>query len=323
MNMAQPGSLYQCEPCQDAEQWQRFVAASPQGTRYCTPAIITALNCEADYWLVMRNGYPVAGIPVITRNKAGSGLPMHSYYTGLMLHDEAWRGKANRRTENLLAISEQAMHSLCEQYDAFQLCLHPDITDVRGFDWFHYHTPERGRIAITPRYSASVALDTDRLFAAARGSRRREYHYAQEREQQSFATDGSVDELLHLWQASLGRQGQPPDSVETDTTRRFAETLLAQGQGIIGVTRDRHGEATTAGLLMLDYHHTAHLPVVGTGDTRYGGSLLYFSLMQTAAGLGCKLLDFNGANSPQRGYFKHSIGGDARLYFHLSWRKPA
>ena len=323
MNMAQTGTLFQCEPCKDPDQWNRFVAHSPQGTRYCNSDIINALDCEADYWLLMRNGYPVAGIPVVTRTSTGSALPPHSYYTGLMLHPEAWRGKANRRTENLLAISEQAMHHLCEIYSAFQLCLHPDITDVRGFDWFHYHTPEQGRIQIAPRYTARIDLDSGDVFAAARGSRRREYQYAQQREQQSFASDGTVDELLHLWQASLARQGQLPDPAETAATKHFAEYLLAREQGIIGVTRTAGGEATTAGLLMLDYHQTAHLPVVGTGETRYGGSLLYFSLMQTAAENGCRVLDFNGANSPQRGYFKHSIGGEACLYFQLQWQRPA
>ena len=312
-----------CERCEDETQWRQFVAASPQGSRYCQHDIITALGCEADYWLLQRNGHPVAGIPVITRNAAGPGLPIHSYYVGMMLHPEAWRGKANRRTENLLAISAGAMHRLCAHYDGFQLSLHPELDDVRGFDWFNYHQPERGRIRIQPRYTAQVTLHHDTLFDAARSSRRREFHYARDRERLEFHTDGKPDELISLWQASLQRQGQTLPTIECELTRRFAEHLLQQQNGIIGVTRNRDGEATSAGLLMLDYHGLAHLPVVGTGNTRYGGTLLYFSLMQWALHQGCTLLDFNGANSPQRAYFKHSIGGKARLYFHLGWQRPA
>jgi hypothetical protein len=172
--------------CTDKQTWNEFVALSPQGTHYCSDEIITALGCVADYWLVMRNGYAVAGLPVITNNDVSSGLPVHAYYVGLMFHPEAWNCKANRRTENILAISEAVMTELSQHYSAIQLCLHPDITDVRGFDWFNYHTPELGRVTISPRYSAQVVLDADHMRRSARGSRRREEGYADTREQLHF-----------------------------------------------------------------------------------------------------------------------------------------
>lgn len=62
--------------------------------------------------------------------------------------------------------------------------------------------------------------------------------------------------------------------------------------------------------------------MVGTLDTKYGGTMLYFGMMDHAAEQGCTMMDFNGANSPARGYFKHSIGAKAQLYFHLVWQKP-
>ena len=311
------------ERCNDKDEWDTFVSNSPQGSRYCTFDIITALGCEAEFWLVKRKGYPVAAIPVITNNSASNGLPMHAYYIGLMFHAEAWFCKANRRTENIIKITEFVMKSLSDYYEKIELCLHPEITDVRGFDWFNYHEPELGRVQISPRYTAQVLLDEDTIRSSARGSRRREAGYAVSREQLHFMLDGSVDDLIGLWQQSLKRQNNTLAPIEIDITRNFAIYILKNDLGCIAVTRDKNEVAQTAGLVLFDYNGLVHLPVVGTSQTRYGGSLLYFSIMEYAAERGYKIMDFNGANSPSRAYFKHSIGGEARLYFHLLWLRPA
>ncbi len=316
-------STFSLQKCTDDKTWDQFVTHSPQGTRYCTQNIIDVLGCAADYWFVMRNGYPVAAIPVITSNKAYAGLPMHAYYTGVMFHTEAWDCKANRRTENIIAITEQAMNTLSRHYDEFQLCLHPDITDVRGFDWFNYHSPDNGRAVISPRYTAQIVLDDDQIRKSARGSRRREESYAHSRENLHFTTDGTTDELLDLWQQSHSRQNIRLSESEISITKGFSDYIIQNEIGIIATTRDADGTAQTAGLLLFDFNGMVHLPVVGTSETRYGGTLLYFSIMDTAVEKGFTTLDFNGANSPARAYFKHSIGGEAYLYFHIAWKKPA
>ena len=247
---------------------------------------------------------------------------MHAYYIGIMFHPEAWFCKPNRRTENTMMITEFVMQSLSGFYDAIELCLHPDITDVRGFDWFNYHAPELGRVQISPRYTAQISLDENTIRVSARGSRRREEKYALTRERLHFSLDGTVDELLGLWQQSLQRQNNSLDEMEISVTRTFADYILQNSMGVIVVTRDEKDMAQTAGLLLFDFNALVHLPVVGTSGTRYGGTLLYFSIMEYAAEQGYKVLDLNGANSPNRAYFKHSVGGETRLYFHLCWNKP-
>lgn len=240
-----------------------------------------------------------------------------------MFHNEAWICKPNRRAENLMLISEYACDQLSTHYASFELSLHPELTDVRGFDWFNYHSPETGRAEIHPRYTSRCQLtDSPGIRSAARGSRRREEKYAYDRESLKFTMDGTIDELLSLWQQSFERQGKQIPIIELSTTRQFAEYLLTQSHGLIAVCRDDEGTAHAAGLTMFDYRNTAHLPVVGTSPSRYAGTLLYFSLMDQLQQMGYDTLDFNGANSPARAYFKHSIGGDTTLYFHISWTRP-
>ena len=308
----------------DEAQWLKFVEQSPQGTRYATPQIIKALGCQADYWFLLRNGHPALGVAVITNNAAGVGLPMHSYYIGVMYHREAWNAKANRRTETELLLSETLMLELSKIYPRIELSLHPSISDIRGFDWFNYHTPDKGRAQIFPQYSAQSQLQPVELIRSeARSSRRREEKYAKSRENIIFALDGTADELTELYRQTFIRQQVELPAIELEITHNFAVCLIENDLGKVAVTRDEQGKAKTAGLLMFDYNNLVHLPVVGTLESKYGGTMLYFGMMDYAAQMGCTIMDFNGANSPARGYFKHSIGAKAQLYFHLLWQKPS
>ena len=80
--------------------------------------------------------------------------------------------------------------------------------------------------------------------------------------------------------------------------------------------------AVAAGLVFRDYKAFAHLPVVGTHGSKYGGTLLYSSIINELRDQSYCAFDLNGANSPTRAYFKHSIGGDATLHFHVIWSRP-
>lgn len=303
--------------------WEELLTNSPQGTRYASPAVINALGCEVDNWLVLNKNQIVAGVPVITSNRASHGLPMHSYYIGLMYHKDIYKGKENRKTECEIAISEFVMDELSKVYDCVEFSLHHSISDVRGFDWFNYHSPENGRAKISPQYTAISNLQPlSDIRAQARSSRRREEGYAKTREGLHFFMNGTAEELVELYRQTFVRQSLEVSESELQVTMQFASYLLSQQLGEIAVVRDGAGAAQAAGLLFYDLSGFVHIPVVGTLETKYGGTLLYFQMMEYAANKGFEYMDFNGANSPSRGYFKHSVGAKAQLFFHVSWQKP-
>lgn len=309
--------------CTNHDDWSNFLTQSPQGTRYALQEIMHALGCKVDFWFVMHKSQIVAGIPIVLSNSAAEGLPIHTYYIGLMYHNDLYKGKANRTTECEIAISEFVMDELSQKYARIELSLHHSITDVRGFDWFNYHKPEAGRAQILPQYTAISSLQPiSNIRAEARSSRRREEGYAKTREQLEFSLDGNVQELVGLYVETFKRQSVELEAATITATEQFAEYILSQEFAEIAVVRDETGEAQAAGLVFYDFSGHVHLPVVGTKETKYGGTLLYFQMMEHAAKKGYQYMDFNGANSPNRGYFKHSIGAKAQLFFNVSWVRP-
>ena len=82
--------------------------------------------------------------------------------------------------------------------------------------------------------------------------------------------------------------------------------------------KNKLGKAVASALVFEDYDKTMHVPIVGTGDTKYGGSLLYSSIIKWGIEHNVKAIDFNGSNSPKRAFFKQSFGGRSQLFFQIS-----
>ena len=310
------------ERCSAIADWEEFIHQSPQYSMYCSDAVIKKLSSEADYWFICKGDQILAGLPIVTANFAGSGLPVHSYYIGPMFAKDLWEIPAARRSSKLVDILSAALAVLTKHYNALRFSLHPSFDDVRAFDWFNYHGPSNQRIRIDVRYSAILQLSNFKQnWSHARNVRRQENGYAASRENLKFYEDGTPDELVSLWSESLSRQDIATSRPEIDTTVRFSEYLLEDDAGFIGVVRDASGKAQAAGLLMFEPNSVAHLPVVGTSTSRYGGTMLYWGLIESATKRRFSTLDFNGANSPQRGFYKHSFGASPTMYFDIAWQR--
>lgn len=311
---------------EDMAAWSRFLERSPQRTRYCDPAWVDLFDDDCRYWFLERNGTPVlAFLQASCTRTHGAFLP-YCYYQGPMFSDEVWRSAPPKRTQYEIEFAETALGLLTEQEERFGLSLHPSLLDVRGYDWLHYHEPAKGRVRLQPRYTAIVDVaDVPHadLRAAARSARRQEEGYATKRHGLTFCEDGSAEEMLALAHASFARQDLSLPADDAASMQALSDGLLAQGCGRFVSVRDEHGAALAIALLMEDFDGTEHVPLVGTGSDRFAGTLLYFGILDSAQAHGRTRVDFNGANSPKRGYFKHSIGARPVLFFEAHWQRPA
>ncbi|MGI9390298.1 MAG: GNAT family N-acetyltransferase [Boseongicola sp.] len=302
--------------------WGDLLSNSPFRTRFVDPEFIEIFGAPVTYWGLDRKGVLIAGMPVINAAEFNSRSLPWCYYQGIIYHREIWRAAPAKRTQYEIEIAEELVTAIAEDTDRFSFSLHPSLGDVRGLDWVHYHDPALPRLQISPRYTAIVDLEganTDGLRAACRSARRQEEGYAIDREELSTNSDGTIGELAALYLETFERQGVSPTREELEMLPRYAEHFLHAGAGKLLAVRNRNGEALSIALIFKDYDGTTHVPIVGTGDTRYGGTLLYFAILDDALADGAKWVDFNGANSPKRAYFKHSMGAKPVLYFDVSY----
>lgn len=302
---------------EDNALWAGLLERSPQATRFLETDFLDLFGVPYRLYGVMRGGMCIMGLPVLD----GAPLPW-CYRQGPLFHEETSRGLAAKTTQYEVELAEFSVEQLAQHEPRFRLTLPPDLTDVRGYDWVHYHDPDKPRCQILPRYTAIVYLEgktKDDLRVAARSSRRQEERYACEREQLSCHSEGTVGGLFALYQATFARQEISVPQDESQLFARYVQHFLDAGCGHVLTVRTKDGSDVAAAFVFEDLDGCWHVPIVGTGDTRYGGTLLYFHILDFALQHGAKAVDFDGANSPKRGYFKHSIGAKPALYFEVRY----
>ncbi|NNE81317.1 MAG: hypothetical protein HKN18_13700 [Silicimonas sp.] len=305
-----------------ADEWRALLEQSPQNTVFLNPEFLALFGVEVRFWGLERKGVVIAGLPVIEAQALGSRFLPWCYYQGIVLHREIWRAARAKRTQYEIEILEELATSVAEVEPRFHLSLHPSLMDVRGLDWVHYHTPDRPRVQLAPRYTAvqSTSSETsESLRKAARSARRQEEGYAQSREGLTLSQDGTLDELVGLLRDTFDRQNTGMSETEARLLPVYTSYLLAEVHGAFLTVRNAEGAAVAMALTFADVDGTIHVPIVGTGNTRFGGTLLYFAILDHALSTGAPAVDFNGANSPSRAYFKHSIGARPVLFFEASY----
>jgi hypothetical protein len=306
----------------DPQEWVDLLERSPQRTVFLEPEFVGIFDVPFRFWGLERKGVVIAGLAVIEAERLGGRFLPWCYYQGIVFHEEVWRAAPAKRTQYEIEITEDLVTGVAREESHFSLSLHPMLGDVRGLDWVHYHEPDWPRIRLLPRYTAIRTLSgetRESIRLSARSARRQEEGYAQSREGVLSAEDGTVEELVGLYRQTFERQGVEPSAVEMRLLPVYAGFFLASGRGKLLAVRRNDGTACAIALVFSDRDGTVHLPVVGTGDTRFGGTLLYFDILDRALSEGAPKVDFNGANSPNRAYFKHSIGAGPVLYFEATY----
>jgi len=301
----------------DLDVWRALLARSPQATRFLDPAFLAVFDAPFRPYGLFRGDICIMGLPVIDT----SPLPW-SYRQGPIFYDEISKGGVAKTIQYEIDLAELAVTELAKVEPRFHFSLSPDLWDVRGYDWAHYHDADKPRCRLTPRYTAVLPLEganSKDVRAGSRSARRQEERYANEREGLRPTADGTVDELFALYTETFARQSAHVPANEAALFAPYVQYFLNEGCGHILAVRDAADVAVAMALVFEDLDGVWHVPIIGTGDTRYGGTMLYFQIADLALTHGAKAVDFDGANSPKRGYFKHSLGALPALYFEVDY----
>ena len=314
------GTLKQLE---DLNQWDKLLARSPQRTRFLDRDFLKIFEVPIRYYGFFKKGVCIAGVPVIDASPLGFTTLPWCYFQGPVYFDEIYRSSPSRLTQYEIELGEEVLTQLAGFEPEFNLSVHPSITDIRGFDWVHYGSDSLPRCDVLPRYTAIIDLenqDAKSLRAQCRSARRQEEGYAISRENLETHVTSDCTNLIALYEQTFKKQDVEVPKPELDCLVKYCNYFADKPYADVIEIRNQDGETLAATLIFEDYDKTWHVPVVGVGETRYGGTLLYFAILDHALAKAGKQIDFNGANSPNRAYFKHSMGARPLLYFEVGYK---
>jgi hypothetical protein len=312
-----------------SSDWDAFVAGSAQGSVFCDSRFLDATTARSEVIALGDGEQPeVAAVIAYDGGEPVRAPAPYAVYQGVLFSEKYAGTVTHRQVPRMVRLLAELLESLEARLSRISLCLHPSVTDVRPFQWFHHENPQLGRFRIDIRYTAILDLaelgDPERHLRTIRAARRRDYRDGSE---QGFTIEESrdVSELLRLYTATFERQGLEVADRNLGLVESIARRSLEEKFGRLYVSRSADGRAASMVLLLHDRHTGYYL--FGANDPgfrRSGASthLLVEAMWRLKDETGVSRIDMVGVNSPNRGDFKISLGAGLVPYYVVDWERP-
>lgn len=330
-----PESKLQILETRDDEIWDAWNAQSPQGTLFSTSLFLRAAQVRHRRFFICKGEENKAAFCLCESEDGklcvADDLVIHS---GLLFAPDSSPNKAAGRRERFAA-SECFIRFLVENYDSVELPLSPGVEDLRPFIWHEYHGPPENRFKLELKYTSYLRIDElaqsendeeTSLFLNLESRRRRNLRDAR-KQGAHLENECPTDTLLSFYLNLMTEQQSSPEESKLERIGHLIDMLAEHGKGRSFLVRSATGEALYAAAFAWDDQHRAYY-LFGGGETdpslkrNYQGTYLFWEAMQSLAREERILeIDWEGINSPSRGWFKLGFGGDIRPY-HVARHGP-
>jgi len=309
-------------------KWDEFMRSSPDSTVFSLSSYLGNAGVRLGLFYCFNADEPRATV-VLSESEDGSSALLDDLiiYSGISygkpLHRQSRAQQLSERHEIALFITEE----LAEHYEHIEFALSPSISDIRPFLWYRYGE-ESGRYQINTRYTSylpiadfasATSLKDIEAYREASVSRRQQIRYAK-RDRVVTEEFRNVDLFIDFYRKTMTRQKEEPSGAKLGRMARLVEGLLQADLAKMFVSKTQEGIAGSIAVYAYDQHRAYYLfgaSEPALRDTPTGTSVLWDAFFHLAA-MNLPLIDLEGVNSPKRGWFKLSFGGDLRPYFQVS-----
>lgn len=310
------------------DKWDRFIESSPNGTAFASRAYLESLGIPVHAYYCLKNQEPVAAL-ILPVNDTGERVIEHEFliYYGLIYRHLPLQNRSQTNSEQF-QIQEAVAHILIERYRSIHITLHPSIVDIRPFLWVNYGT-DLPKYTVGIRYTSyvdisdfpsSTRLEDIAIYNQASTARRQEIRYGIRKGVTTEETD-DVEMFVDYYRKTMGRQGIEVLPALREQMLRLLVGLIASKKLVLMASKDAAGRVGSMAAYLLDTKRAYYLFGANDPEMRdtHTGTAVLWQAFYILADRGVKEVDLEGVNSPHRGWFKLSFGGDIRPYYELKY----
>jgi hypothetical protein len=315
------------EPVRDPSEWDRLIDHSPQATVFSERVFLDLAARPYDLFLVRQGEQCKAGVAVL---KSDDGrrciLDDVVIHNGILFWPDSTKKPVRLRLEQL----ELTQHIICaleREFQAIALSLSPAFPDLRAFQWHNYHNSDpKARFTLDLRYTSYVNIveidsedeEGSAVFRAMDTLRQRHIRDAR-RHGGTIRSVCSSARLIEYYGALMARQDAPVGQITPNRIGFLIDGLIQKGRAAVFEVVDGTGTVPYVVAYAWDAKRAYYLFGAGVADAdRWPGTFAHWGAFRALAERASVTeVDFEGVNSPRRGWFKLGFGGDLRPYYHV------
>jgi lipid II:glycine glycyltransferase (peptidoglycan interpeptide bridge formation enzyme) len=299
-------------------EWDSFVASSPQGTIFNTSTWASLLRelfgVHHTVFGVYKGDQLLGGISLLHKYKSGLKVvtrPHLTPYNGILFR--ASQGEKSQKTSSEhQEIAGILLDRLEKEFKYIHLVLHPSVSDVRPFQWRHWHS--------LPQYTYVNSLsDLTKTWALLSSSLRRKISRAEESRFSVVEKDDPAL-LLKFQEMSYAKAGLKP-VLPSSMFKNFCGVVrranLLRIYSAVDAEANVHAERA-----VIIHNNRAYDWIAGMNlqiEDEHGAQFLMWEILKRLSAEGVRTFDFLGANTPRVMEFKRSFGGMFLTYFEVKY----
>ena len=302
-------------------EWDDFVDTSLQGTIFCKSYVLNSYNQDVKHLLCREGNNTFGGFACVTMHDEIKQMPFNTYCG--ILYSDLRKHLPYRQNRIKFDVAHHFASFLFNKYTQLTLLNHWDVIDLRPFSWFNYHEKEKGYYEIDVCYTSLLNLagiPGKSIFSKSREySLKKSYQF-----NQSTAISRDLSILNELHEKTFQRQSLERSAVEEQALINLCNSLMANNAGALFVT-EVEGQPASASFFAMDKFRAYYL--FGATDPQFrshetGTRNIVDAFLRLKDAHKITVVDLVGVNSPQRGWYKLSFGGEVIPYYKIRKISP-
>jgi len=252
-------------------------------------------------------------------------------YSGILFEDGSVQ-KSSKSTLERFEISSFIIEELDKLYKHIEFVLSPYVEDIRAFLWHNYHSSkDSDKYSVSIRYTSYLDISSlsdfskeedSEIFKNLETLRQRNIREARKKEAYTLVIN-EVELFILYYKKLMLSQDQSVSMEKLLNMKYLIITLIDKKKAKMYVSKNSQNEIQYITIFAWDKFRAYYLfgaPNPNASE-RYRGTISFWDAFIDLAKDGVTIVDMEGVNSPQRGWFKLSFGGALRTYFHLTKHK--
>lgn len=309
-------------------KWDKFVEDSSNGTIFSNSLYLKASGVNYKLFYCYKKEELRAAVFIIEDEK-GKSLILDDLiiYNGIMYNKPTNKQNHAQQFSEQFKIQEFIANALNSRYKSIELSLHPSVVDIRAILWVNYGT-ELPTYQANIRYTSYVdisdfktskKLEDISVYNKASTSRRQQIRYALKKEYKTkVITDVSL--LIEFYKKTMDRQEIDVENKKLKRMERLVSNLVLQNMAKIYASYDEQNELGSVAFFGWDNKRAYY--IFGANDPAkrngHSGTNVLWEAFYDLSTMGIDEVDLEGINSPHRGWFKLSFGGEIKPYYEIS-----
>lgn len=320
----------------DINEWNSLVSGSPQGTIFSLHEYLSSTGLDYKKYFVNKgNDTRAAFCYLVNPENTEIILDELTIYSGIMFSPAHHQKETRRKTEHH-EITRIIIEFLTQMYQHIDFQLSPLFEDMRPFLWHNYHSKSANdKFSVTLKYTSFLdihdlfyrkKLKDCNVYKSLDSKRQSDIIKAQSNALTFIVDSVETDEFINLYKMTLSQQNKTINASYLDRMKTLIDNTCESG--LLKKYSVVNNRGITTYIVIFGIFNQTGTYIFGAGDPdvmqRYDATFcIWNALNNLSHQYGVSTIDMEGVNSPDRGRFKLSFGGELKTYFRVSKKREA